>query len=54
MIDRFTEVLDLDKFAVFVFDYGAPVGFRIAVKHPDRITALITQNGNAYVVGVCE
>jgi pimeloyl-ACP methyl ester carboxylesterase len=52
VIDRFTEVLDLKCFALLVFDYGAPVGFRIALKHPDRITALISQNGNAYEVGL--
>jgi pimeloyl-ACP methyl ester carboxylesterase len=54
VIDRFTEVLDLKHFALLVFDYGAPVGFRIALKHPDRITALISQNGNAYKVGLSE
>lgn len=54
VIDRFTEVLGLDKFAIYVFDYGAPVGFRIAVKHPERITAIVTQNGNTYVEGVSE
>jgi pimeloyl-ACP methyl ester carboxylesterase len=46
-IDRFTEVVGLDRFAVYVFDHGAPTGFRIAMKHPDRITAIISQNGNA-------
>lgn len=54
VVDRFTEVLGLDKFAIYVFDYGAPVGFRIAVKHPERITAIVTQNGNTYVEGVSE
>jgi pimeloyl-ACP methyl ester carboxylesterase len=54
VIDRFTEVLGLDKFALYVFDYGAPVGFRLAVKHPERITAIVTQNGNTYVEGVSE
>ncbi len=54
VIDRFTEVLGLGRFALFVFDYGAPVGFRIALKHPDRIAAIITQNGNAYEVGLSE
>jgi pimeloyl-ACP methyl ester carboxylesterase len=54
VVDRFTEVLGLDKFAVYVFDYGAPVGFRLAVKHPERITAIITQNGNTYLEGVSE
>jgi pimeloyl-ACP methyl ester carboxylesterase len=54
VIDRFTEVLGLGRFALFVFDYGAPVGFRIALKHPDRIAAIITQNGNAYEAGLSE
>ena len=54
VIDRFTEVLGLGRFALFVFDYGAPVGFRIALKHPDRIAAIITQNGNAYKAGLSE
>jgi len=47
-IDRFTEIVGSDRYAVYVFDYGAPTGFRLAVKHPDRITAIISQNGNAY------
>lgn len=54
VIDRFTEILGLDRFAIYVFDYGAPVGFRIAAAHPERITAIITQNGNAYVEGLSE
>jgi pimeloyl-ACP methyl ester carboxylesterase len=54
VIDRFTEVLGLNRFALLVFDYGAPVGFRIALKHPDRITALISQNGNAYEEGLSD
>ena len=54
VIDRFTEALGLDKFALYVFDYGAPVGFRLAVKHPERITAIVTQNGNTYLEGVSE
>ena len=53
-IDRFTEVIGFDRFALYVFDYGAPTGFRIAAKHPERITAIITQNGNAYVEGLSE
>ena len=52
VIDRFTEVLGLQRYALYVFDYGAPVGFRLAVRHPDRITALISQNGNAYEEGL--
>jgi pimeloyl-ACP methyl ester carboxylesterase len=54
VMERFTEVLELDRYALFVFDYGAPVGFRLAVRHPERITALISQNGNAYVEGLSE
>jgi pimeloyl-ACP methyl ester carboxylesterase len=54
VIDRLTEVLGLDRFAIYVFDYGAPVGFRIATSHPDRITAIISQNGNAYEEGLSD
>jgi pimeloyl-ACP methyl ester carboxylesterase len=54
VIGRFTEVIGLDRFAMYVFDYGAPTGFRIAVKHPERITAIISQNGNAYEEGLSE
>jgi pimeloyl-ACP methyl ester carboxylesterase len=54
VIDRFTEVIGLKRFAIYVFDYGAPTGFRIAAKHPGRITAIISQNGNAYEEGLSE
>jgi len=54
VIDRFTEVIGFSRFAVYVFDYGAPTGFRLAVKHPDRISAIISQNGNAYEEGLSE
>ncbi len=54
VIDRFTEVIGLDRFAIYIFDYGAPVGLRIAAAHPERITAIITQNGNSYLEGVSE
>jgi pimeloyl-ACP methyl ester carboxylesterase len=54
VIGRFTEVIGLERFAIYVFDYGAPTGFRIAVKHPERITAIISQNGNAYAEGLSE
>jgi len=54
IIDRFTEVIGFDRYAVYVFDYGAPTGFRLAAKHPDRITAIISQNGNAYEEGLSE
>jgi pimeloyl-ACP methyl ester carboxylesterase len=53
-IDRFTEVVGFDRYAIYVFDYGAPTGFRLAVRHPDRITAIISQNGNAYTEGLSE
>jgi pimeloyl-ACP methyl ester carboxylesterase len=52
VIERFTEVIGFDRFSVYVFDYGAPTGFRIAVRHPERISAIISQNGNAYVEGL--
>ena len=54
VIDRFTEVIGFDRFAIYVFDYGAPTGFRIAVRHPERITAIISQNGNAYEEGLSD
>ena len=54
VIDRFTEVIGFDRFAIYVFDYGAPTGFRLAVRHPERITAIISQNGNAYEEGLSD
>jgi pimeloyl-ACP methyl ester carboxylesterase len=54
VIDRFTEVIGLSRFVMYVFDYGAPVGFRLAVRHPDRVTAIISQNGNAYEEGLSD
>lgn len=54
VIDRFTEVIELDRFAIYVFDYGSPVGLRLATNHPERITAIISQNGNAYVEGLSD
>ena len=53
-MQRFTEVLGLDRYAMQVFDYGAPVGWRLAVARPERVTALITQNGNAYEEGLAD
>jgi pimeloyl-ACP methyl ester carboxylesterase len=53
-IDRLTEVVNFDRYAAYVFDYGAPTGFRLAVKHPERITAIISQNGNAYEEGLSD
>ena len=52
VIDEFTEKLGLTKYAIYVQDYGAPVGYRLAVKHPERITAIVVQNGNAYDEGL--
>jgi pimeloyl-ACP methyl ester carboxylesterase len=52
VIDGFTDTIGMRRYAVYVFDYGAPVGFRLALKHPERVTALITQNGNAYEEGI--
>jgi pimeloyl-ACP methyl ester carboxylesterase len=54
VIGRFTEVVNLKRFAIYIFDYGAPVGLRIALKHPERITAIISQNGNAYEEGLSD
>jgi pimeloyl-ACP methyl ester carboxylesterase len=54
VIDRFTEVIGLRRFAIYVFDYGAPTGFRLATRHPDRVTAIISQNGNAYLEGLSD
>ena len=54
VIGKFTEVIGLDRFAIYIFDYGAPVGLRLALAHPERITAIISQNGNAYVEGLSQ
>ena len=54
VIGRFTEVVNLKRFAIYIFDYGAPVGLRIAIKHPERIAAIISQNGNAYAEGLSD
>ena len=53
-IDRLTDVIGLKRFAVYIFDYGAPVGLRIALKHPERIAAIVSQNGNAYEEGLSD
>jgi pimeloyl-ACP methyl ester carboxylesterase len=53
-IDRLTELIRLKRFAIYIFDYGSPVGLRIALKHPERITAIVSQNGNAYEEGLSE
>jgi pimeloyl-ACP methyl ester carboxylesterase len=54
IVDKFTEQIGLEKFSLYVMDYGAPIGYRLAVKHPERIEALIVQNGNAYDEGLRE
>src|SRR5215467_14343462 len=51
-LNAFTQVLKLKRFALYVFDYGAPTGFRLAMAHPDRVTAIVSQNGNAYEEGL--
>ena len=54
VIGKFTEAIGLKKFSIYIFDYGSPVGLRIALKYPDRIQAIISQNGNAYVEGLSD
>jgi len=54
VVDEFTRAVGATKFAVYVQDYGAPIGYRIAAAHPERITGLIIQNGNAYEEGLGE
>jgi len=54
VMERFTEVIGLARFSIYAFDYGAPTGFRLAVRHPERIAAIISQNGNAYEEGLSE
>lgn len=54
IINSFTETIGLKNYAIYVFDYGAPVGLRLALAHPERITAIISQNGNAYEEGLSQ
>jgi pimeloyl-ACP methyl ester carboxylesterase len=54
IVDKFVEQIGLEKFSIYVMDYGAPIGYRLAVKHPERIESLIVQNGNAYGEGLRE
>ena len=54
VIEGFTDAIGLTRYALYVFDYGAPVGFRLAVSRPERVAALISQNGNAYEEGLCD
>jgi pimeloyl-ACP methyl ester carboxylesterase len=51
-IEAFTRALKIDRYAIYVFDYGAPTGFRLAMAHPDQVTAIVSQNGNAYEEGL--
>ena len=51
-INAFVEALNVKRYAIYVFDYGAPTGFRLAVAHPERVTAIVSQNGNGYVDGL--
>jgi len=51
-IEAFTEALKIDRYAIYVFDYGAPIGLRLAMAHRERVTAIISQNGNAYEEGL--
>lgn len=54
VIGQFTEAIGLKKFSIYIFDYGSPVGLRMALKYPERIQAIISQNGNAYVEGLSD
>jgi pimeloyl-ACP methyl ester carboxylesterase len=54
VIGEFVDALGLRRYAMYVFDYGAPTGFRLALAHPERVTAIISQNGNAYLEGLSE
>jgi pimeloyl-ACP methyl ester carboxylesterase len=54
IVGAFTETLSLDRFAIYIFDYGAPVGLRMALAHPGRVTAIVSQNGNAYEEGLSD
>ncbi|WP_458071750.1 alpha/beta fold hydrolase [Rhodanobacter sp. BL-MT-08] len=53
-VDAFTQALGLQRYALYVFDYGAPVGLRLAMAHPERVTAIVSQNGNAYLEGLSD
>jgi len=53
-IGKFVDAIELERFAIYIFDYGAPVGLRLALAHPDRVTAIVSQNGNAYVEGLSD
>lgn len=54
VVDGFVRRLGLDRFALYLFDFGAPIGFRLALRRPERVTGLVVQNGNAYVEGLSD
>ncbi len=54
VMERFTEVIGVARYTIYVFDYGAPTGFRMAARHPERVAAIISQNGNAYEEGLSD
>jgi pimeloyl-ACP methyl ester carboxylesterase len=54
VVERFTEAVGLKRYGIYVFDYGAPVGFRLALAYPERVTAIVSQNGNAYAEGLSQ
>ena len=54
VLEGFTDAVGFDRYVLYVFDYGAPTGFRLAVRRPERITAIVTQNGNAYEEGLSD
>ncbi|WP_033821571.1 alpha/beta fold hydrolase [Kitasatospora sp. MBT63] len=54
VLESFCQALGLDRFAMYVFDFGAPIGFRVATRHPEWITGLVVQNGNAYQEGLSD
>jgi pimeloyl-ACP methyl ester carboxylesterase len=53
-VEAFTDALGLNRYAIYVFDYGAPTGLRLAMAHPERVTAIVSQNGNAYEEGLSD
>ena len=54
VIEHFTDAVDLQRYTIYVFDYGAPVGLRLALARPERVTAIVSQNGNAYEEGLSQ
>jgi pimeloyl-ACP methyl ester carboxylesterase len=54
VVTRFTEIVNLDRYVPYIFDYGAPVGLRMALVHPERVVAIVSQNGNAYADGLSD